>query len=271
VVFSVQYLVAHTVLGKHPRELFALFHAGGSHQDGLAFCVAGHNISDHLAVLSVFVPINQVRLVLTNHCPVCGDSDHTKFVGAHELGRFGFCRSCHTRELAIQAEIVLQGHGGEGLVLCLDLHCFFGLNSLVNTLVVSTSGQDSTRVLIDDEHLAIHHHIIFVAFEEGFGFEGVVQKRDEWRVCGFIQVVDSEIVLDLFDTRLQHTNRALFLIHFVIAINDEPFRNAGKLSKPSVRFARGRPGNNERRPCLVDEDGVHLIHNGEVVATLNHV
>ena len=271
VVFCVQHFVAHAILSEHPRKLFALFHTGGSHQHGLAFCVASNDIGNHLAVFCLFVTVNQVGLVFTDHRPIRGNSDHTKFVGAHELGGFCFRRTRHTREFAIQAEIVLQRHGGEGLILRLDFYCFLSFDGLVNTFVISTSGENSPGVLIDDEHLAIHHHIIFVALEEGFGFQGVIQKRDEWRVCGFIQVVDPEIILDFFDTRLQNTNGSLFLIHFVIAINDEPFRNSCKLPKPTVCFTRGGAGNNERCSGLIDEDGVHLIHNGEIVAALNHI
>ena len=46
----------------------------------------------------------------------------------------------------------MQRHGG--LILCLDLDAFFGLDRLVQALVVATS-LDATGVLVDNDDSAI--------------------------------------------------------------------------------------------------------------------
>jgi hypothetical protein len=47
-------------------------------------------------------------------------SDHLQVVGVHQLGGLGLRRTGHAGELVVHAEVVLQGDGGERLVLLLD-------------------------------------------------------------------------------------------------------------------------------------------------------
>ena len=142
VILGVQHLVLNASLGKHPGELLALLHAGGSDQDRLAFLVSSNDVLDHLTVLSLFIAVNQVRLVFSDHRPVGRDRNHTKRVGAHELRGFGLCGSRHTGKLCVEAEVVLKCDGGEGLVLCLDFDALLSLDCLVDTFVVSTARED---------------------------------------------------------------------------------------------------------------------------------
>ena len=50
----------------------------------------------------------------------------------------------------VEAEVVLQRDGGEGLVLGLDLHALLRLDRLVDALVVAAADQDAAGVLVDD-------------------------------------------------------------------------------------------------------------------------
>ena len=74
---------------------------------------------------------DEVVLVLADHRLVGLDRQHAQLVGVHELGGLGLGRTGHAGELVVHAEVVLQGDGGEGLVLGLDLHAFLGLDGLV--------------------------------------------------------------------------------------------------------------------------------------------
>ena len=128
--------------------------------------MAAHNVFDNLSILSFLIAIDEVRLVESNHGSIGGNGNHTERVGAHELGGFGFRSSRHTGKLLVEAEVVLKGNRGKGLVLCLNLDAFFGLNGLVNTLVIAATGQDTAGVLINDEHFAVHHDVVLVTLEQ---------------------------------------------------------------------------------------------------------
>ena len=114
-----------------------------------------------------------------------------------ELGGLGHGRTGHAGELVVEAEEVLQGDRGEGLVLVLDLHPFLGLDRLVHALVVAAAGEDAAGVLVDDQDLAVDDDVVLVALVELLGLDGVVQVADERGVHRLVEVVDAEPVLDL--------------------------------------------------------------------------
>ena len=271
VVLRVEHFVTNSLLSEQFRQVLALLDARGTHQDGLTECVTlGDVASDHLK-LDDLVLVDNVRVVLTNHGPVGRNRNDADLVRAHELASLGFGRTGHTRELLVHAEVVLQGHGRESLILRLDLHALLGLDGLVNTLVVTTAGKNTTGVFVDDEHLAVHHDVVFVALEERHRLDRVVQKRDEWGVRRLVQVVDAEVVFDLLDARLEHTDGALLLVDLIVFAFDQGLRDVRKLAEPAVCLARRRPGNDERGACFVDQNRVDLVDDGEVVSALHAI
>ena len=59
------------------------------------------------------------------------DHRHLQSVDRLELIGLGVGRPSHTRELFIEAEVVLKGDGGEGLILVLDMDPLLGLYRLM--------------------------------------------------------------------------------------------------------------------------------------------
>ena len=171
----------------------------------------------------------------------------------------------------VEAEVVLQRDGGEGLVLGLDRHALLRLDRLVDALVVAAADQDAAGVLVDDEHLAVHDDVVLVALEQGVGLDRVVEERDQRGVRRLVEVVDAEVVLDLLDAGLEHADGALLLVDLVVDAGLEALRELRELDEPAVRLARGRTRDDERRARLVDEDRVDLVDDREEVAALHHV
>ena len=122
-----------------------------------------------------------------------------------------------------------------------------------------------------DEHLAVHHDVVLVALEQGSCLDGVVQERDERSVRRLVQVVDAEIVFDLLDARLEHTDGALLLVDFIVFALNQSFGDVGKLTEPAVGLTRRRTGDDQRRARLVDKNRVDLIDDGKVVSALNAI
>ena len=214
---------------------------------------------------------NQIVLILADHRLVGRNRKYAELVGAHEFGGLGLCGTGHARQFVVHAEVVLQGDGGEGLVFGLDLHAFLGLDGLMQAFVVATSRQDTTGVLVDDEHLASGHDVVAVTQEQLLGLDGVVQITDQGGVVRLVQIVDAKIVLDLGDARIENADDLLLLIDIVVLVAGELRDQARELAVPTSHVAFGRSGDNQRGTGFVDEDGVDLVDDGEVMSALHQV
>jgi hypothetical protein len=104
---------------------------------------------------------------------VGGDHGDVELVDLLELGRFGFRRAGHAGQLLVHAEVVLEGDGGERLVLALDLDAFLGFHGLVQAVAPAAAGHQAAGELVDDDHfgafVAVLHHVIAVALVEHVG------------------------------------------------------------------------------------------------------
>jgi hypothetical protein len=58
-------------------------------------------------------------------------------------------------ELAVHAEVVLEGDRGERLVLVLDLHAFLGLDRLVQAVGPAPARHQAAGELVDDDDFAV--------------------------------------------------------------------------------------------------------------------
>ena len=270
-LLRVQHLVGNVGNVKQGRHDFGGFHRSGTQQHRLALLVALGNIAHDGGKLLLLGTEDQIVLVFTNHRLVGRNREHTQLVGAHELRGLGFCGTGHARQLVIHAEVVLQGDGGEGLILSLDFHVFLGFDCLVQTFVVTTTRQNTTGVFVDDEHLAAGHHVVAVAQEQFLGLDGVVQVADQCGVVRLVQVVDAEIILDLVDAWIENADDLLLLIDLIVLVTGELEHQTSELAVPTGHVAFGRTGDDQRGTGLVDEDGVDLIDDGEVVATLYQI
>ena len=114
-------------------------------------------------------PVDHVGVLDPDQGPVRGDRQDLELVDLVELGRLGLGGAGHARELLVHPEVVLEGDGREGLVLPLDLDLLLGLHGLVEAVGPAPSRHQASRELVDDHDLAVVHHVVHVALEEGVG------------------------------------------------------------------------------------------------------
>lgn len=137
-------------------------------------------------------------------------------------------------------------------------------------------------MLIDDHDLVVDDDVVLVLLEELLRLDGVVQVAHQRRVHRLVEVVDAQPVLDLADAGLVDGDRALLLVDVVVAglldalerLADfaalEALDQLGEVAVPLGGLV-GRAGDDQRRTGLVDEDGVDLVDDGEVVAALDEL
>ena len=251
-------------------EVLGLLDRDGADEHRLALLVTFGDVIDDCGVLGVLGAVDEVTLVEPDHRLVRRDGYDAEPVDLVELGGLGHRRTGHAGQLLVEPEVVLQGDGRESLVLLANLHALLGLDRLVQALVVATTGKHPTRVLVDDQDLAVHHDVLLVVPEELLGLDRVVHERDQRGVDRVVEVVDAEVVLDLGDAGLQDRDRALLLVGLVVDVLDHAAGDLRELVVPPD-LVLGGARDDQRGASLVDQDRVDLVDDGVVVPSLDTV
>ena len=234
------------------------------------------------------------RLGLVNHVVVIvaliglvgGDLDDIQVVDGGKLLLLGHGGTGHTGELVVQAEVVLEGDGGQGLVLAGDGHVLLGLDGLVQAVGVAAAEHQTAGELVDDDDLAVLDHVVDVLLHDTVGLDGLVDVVGEGAVGGIGQVVHMEELLRLGDAAGgEHSGLGLLvddivgidvgvLFLLVVHLDHNLLFQAGDEHLRHVIELGGLvalTGDDEGSTGLVNEDGVHLVHDGEGVAPLHQL
>ncbi len=135
------------------REHFRGFNGNGAHQHGLLLLVQFGNGRRDGVEFFLAAAEDQVRIILANRGPVGRDGNNLQIVNLLEFHGFGVRRAGHARKFVVQAEIVLKGDGGQGLVFRGDGDAFLGFQSLMQAVGIAASGHGAAREFVHDDHL----------------------------------------------------------------------------------------------------------------------
>ena len=111
--------------------------------------------------------VDAVILILADHRAIGRDHDDIELVDVPKLLRLSLCRTGHTGELVIHAEVILQRDRRLGLRGLLHLYVLLRLDRLMKSVGVAATIHDTTGLLVDDHHLIVDHNILIVSIEEG--------------------------------------------------------------------------------------------------------
>ena len=191
------------------------------------------------------------------------DLDDVKGVNLLELFGLGEGGTGHTGELVVEAEEVLEGDGGKSHRLLFDGDAFLGLNGLVETFVVAATLHQTASMLVHDHDVAaVGDDVIFIAFENDLGAESLLHMVDQAGVAGGVEILDAEQLLNFLYALVGEGDTAAFFVKDVI-VGGELGGNLGELVVGVGIVASGR-GDNKWGASLVNQNGVHLVHDGEV-------
>ncbi len=151
---------------------------------------------------------------------VGGDDDDFELVDLFEFGGFGFGGAGHSAELLIEAEIVLEGDGGEGLVFLADADAFLGFDGLVEAVGPAAPGHEAAGESVDDDDLAVLDHVVHIALVEGVGFDRGFDVVLQVPVFGVGDVVDAQELFDGYPAFVGDADGAVFFIDHVVAGKD---------------------------------------------------
>ena len=285
-LLGVQDVVRDAALFQKAGEVFALLNAYRAHQHGLALLVAGDNLLYDGPVLARLVLIDDVGVVLADDGLVRGYLDDVEGVDGLELLGLGERGAGHAGELAVEAEVVLEGYRGQRAVFALDVDVLLGLYGLVQALGVPPAEHEAARELVDDNDLAVLDDVVYVPLHDAVGLEGLVYVVGEGGIFNVGEVVELEPALGLGRAARGERGGAGLLVDDVVGVqvlgllglvvrggDDEPAQRADKVVRAAVhvRALVAAAGDDERRPRLVYEYGVDLVDDGEGVPALHHL
>ena len=282
VEFCVEDDVADGLALEDLGEEFGLFDAGGTDEDRL---LGGVETLDFVGYGEVFFlggAEDDVGVFDALHDAVGGDDDDVELVDVLELGSLGFGGAGHAGELFVEAEVVLEGDGREGLVFLADLDAFFGFDGLVEAVGPAAAGHEAAGELVDDNDLAVLDYVLYVALVEGVGLDGdfdVVLHVPVFRVG---DVADAEELFYLLEAFVGDGDGAGFFVDDVVTGPGLGFEGLDELALFELRDDGvgdgvlvgglvGGAGDDEGGAGFVDEDGVDFVDDAVEVAALDLV
>ena len=281
--------VQHVVRDAAPREQLGEVLGGldgdRADEDGLARLVALDDVLGHRVPLRVLRLEDEVVLVGARDGDVRRDLDDVQVVDLDELLLLRLRGTRHPGELLVEAEVVLQRDRRERDVLLADRDALLRLDRLVQALAPAAALHDPAGELVDDLHLAVLHDVVDVALVERLRLERLRQMVDELDVARVVEVVDPERALDLVEGRLRRRDGLELLVVEVVRARELRLvlalhrlarqRCAVELAHDArevvvrLRGGLGLAGDDQRRPRLVDQDRVDLVHDRERVPALD--
>ena len=271
VVLGVQNVMGNAVAREQPGEPLGFLDRDGAYQDRPPLRVQLLDLLEDRLELLLLRPVDLVGEVLTDHRLVRRHDGYGEFVDLLELGRLGVGRPGHAGQLVEHSEVVLEGDGGQRLVLVLDPDPFLGLHRLVETVGPAPPRHEAPGELVDDDDLAVLHHVVHVPVEQDVGLERLVHVVEHLDVARVVEVVHRQETFELGDPRLLgEEHLAGLLVDRVVGVLLEERDDGVHPRVEGGGLLRGA-GDDERRPRLVDQDRVDLVHDRVMEVPLHHV
>ena len=129
------------------------------------------NLVGHGKILFLSGAKHHVRIFQAAHRLVGGNDHDLELVDVLEFRGLCFRRAGHAGELLIQAEIILEGDGGQRLVFAANVHLLLGLDRLVQSIAPAAARHQAAGKLVHDDDFAILHHVGHIAPVERVGLD----------------------------------------------------------------------------------------------------
>ncbi len=155
VVLGVQDLVADAALLEQRGQPLGLLDRHRADQHRLALLVARDDVVHDRVELLALGLVDDVGGVHADERAVGRDHRDVELVDLGELLGLGLGGAGHAGELVVHPEVVLEGDGGERLVLALDAHPLLGLHRLVQAVRPAPARHQAAGELVDDDDLAV--------------------------------------------------------------------------------------------------------------------
>ena len=156
---------------QHPAEQLRSFHAHRANQHRLTFRVCFFDFLDDGVVFFATRFVDTIVVIRPPYRPVRRNHVDVELVNVVELCRFRLGRAGHSRQLLIEAEIILDRNGRQGLRFAVDLHAFLGFHCLMQPVAPTAPRHFASGEFVDDDNLVVFDYILDVFLEQAKGAE----------------------------------------------------------------------------------------------------
>ena len=164
--------------------------------------------------------VNNVVIVNTDHRLVGRNLNNVEGVDLLEFLALRHSRTCHTRQLLVKTEIILECNCGERLTLVLDLNAFLCFDSLMQTFVIASAEHDTSCELVNDKNLIVLDNIVDVTAHNADRLDSLIDVVHKSHIVGVHEVVNVEICLCLGNTALGKRSRSCLLVNDIVAVGN---------------------------------------------------
>ena len=285
-VLGVEHIVLDTLGLQHLGQLFGFLNGNSTYQHGLLLLMALLHLTDNGAHFSGLGLVDYILMILTGNGTVGGNLHNVQLVDGAELLHLGHGSTGHTGELVIQTEVVLEGDGSQSLGLMSHVDFFLGLDSLMQTLVVAAAEHQSSGELVHDDDLAVLDDIVNIPLHYASGLQSLIDVVGNGGILRIGQIFQIEGLFSLTDAAGSQGGSFGFLIHDIVGVNIDilfffvihaadalAYQSGNKLVGNGVQLAGllTLTGDDQGGTSLIDEDGVHLVDDGEGVTALHQL
>ena len=156
----------------------------------------------------------------------------------------------------------------------------------MEAVVIAPAIHEAAGELVHDDDLAVFHHVVDVPLHEAPGPDGLVDVVGEGGVGGVGEVLHVEGGLGLGHAPGGEGDGPGLLVDHVVGVDvlgllllvvhgghGHALQARGEVVRQGVELGGllAHAGDDQGGPGLVDEDGVHLVHDGEGVAPLHEL
>ncbi len=259
------------VLGQH----FRLLDRGGADQHRLQPRIGALDLGQDRGIFLGLGAVDLVVLVEARDRQIGRNFHDFELVDVEQFVGFGRSRTGHAGELFVHPEIVLEGDRGERLVFRLHRLMLLGFQRLVQAFRIAPARHHASRELVDDDDFAVADDVVLVTGEQRVGAQRLVDVVHNRDVLDVVERIALELAgvaqerLDLLHAGFGQRHRALLLVDVVVGLVE--FREEGVDGVVELGAVVERAGDDERRACFIDENGIHFVDDGVEVAALDHI
>ena len=218
-------------------------------------------------VLLPLAAVDDVRQFQALQGAVGGNAHYFEIVYLVKLHRLRHRRAGHAGELVVQAEKILKRNRRQRLVLFLDLQFLFRLHRLVKPVRPVPPVHEPPGKLVNDGHLAVLDDVVLVSSEKMVRPQRLLHQMRPVHVGPFVKGANARQLLRLLYPLFENDYLLLSFLYLKMLVPAQKPRHPVRLVILVRRLVR-RPRNDKRRPRLVYEDRVHLVHYRIVPAAL---
>ena len=289
-VLRIQYVVRNAFLSQHPGEHLRRLNRDRADQDGLLLRMRLLDGLDNGIELLSLCLVNRVVVIDTLHRTVGRNHDNVHTVDLTELLLLRQSGTGHAALLVELIEEVLERDGGKRLGFALDLHMLLRLNRLMQSVRITAPRHHAARKFIDNHDLIVADDVIMILLHQIVGAKGQNDAVLNFQILRIRQVFKMEKLLRLLNALCGQIDNLILLINDKISglllLDSHDGIDLGEILHvlASGHLLRQNvtglidsggfvalSGNDQRRSCFIDQDGVHLIDDGIVQTAQNQL